>query len=180
MKKRLEFFLQQREKYPERLIPFIHPSVNIPDFVKLGKNVTIHECCIIGAEGFGYERLESNELIHVPHIGGIVIGDNVEIYPMTIIDRGTVNDTIIGEGTKIDKNCHIGHNSIIGKNCIICSGALICGSVKIGDNVWVGPHSTIINKATIANNVYIGIHTNIIADVLKEGAKMVGNPAREI
>lgn len=177
---RLKFFLKQRAKYPELLKPFIHKSVNIPDYVTLGKNVTIHENCVIGSEGFGYERNEDGAWLHVPHIGGVVIGDNVEIHAMTIIDRGTINDTVIGEGTKIDKNCHIGHNSRIGKNCVICSGSLICGSVTIGDNVWISPHSTIINKVSIANNVFIGIHTNVIANVTKEGARMVGNPAREI
>lgn len=180
MRKRLQFFLEQREKHPELLEPFIHKSVEIPPFVKMGKNVTIHQNCVIGAEGFGYEKLDDGTWIHVPHIGGITIGDDVEIHAMTIIDRGTVGDTIIGDGTKIDKHCHIGHNSRIGRNCVICSGVLICGSVTIGDNVWISPHATVINKATIANNVFIGLHANVIKSVTREGVRVVGNPAREL
>lgn len=177
MNNRLKFAKEQRKKYPQE--PFIHPSINIPDWVKLGKNVTIHENCTIGTEGFGFVRDENNIWIHIPHIGRVVIGDDVEIFTGTNIDRGTVKDTVIGKGTKIDHHCHIGHNVQIGDNCLITAKVLIGGSTKIGNNVWIGPNSTILNKITIGDNVYIGSQTNVIKSV-PDGVEIVGNPARII
>ena len=177
MDERLKFAKDQRKKYPQK--PFIHPSVHIPDWVKLGINVTIHENCTIGTEGFGFVKDEDGKWLHIPHSGGLVIGDNVEIFAGTNIDRGTVNNTVIGKGTKIDHHCHIGHNVQIGENCVITAKVVIGGSTQIGNNVWIGPNSTILNKISIGDDVYIGSQTNVIKSV-KSGDVVVGNPARII
>ena len=174
---RLKFAKEQRKKYPQE--PFIHPSVNIPEWVTIGKNVTIHENCIIGAEGCGYALDENGKWLHIPHAGGLVIGDNVEILPGSIIDRGTINDTAIGNGTIIGTMCHIAHNSRIGQDCLLTAKVMVGGSAVIGNNVWVGLHSTILNKVTVGSNIYIGAHTNVIKDV-EDGVMIVGNPARVI
>lgn len=149
----------------------------IPSWVKYGKNITIHENCTVGTEGFGAARDVNGEWVHIPHIGGVVIGDNVEICAGTNVDRGTVNDTVIESGTKIDHHCHIAHNCKIGKNCAIAAGVTFSGSVIVGDNVWIGPGSTIINGIKIGDNAYIGIGTNVIEDV-PDNAVVVGNPGR--
>jgi len=175
MNDRLKFALEQRKKYPTH--PFIHPSVHIPDWVEIGNNVTIHENCTIGTEGFGFVKNEDGIWLHIPHVGKVIIGDDVEIFAGTNIDRGTVDPTRIGNGTKIDHHCHIGHNVQIGENCIITAKVVIGGSTKIGNNVWIGPNSTILNKITIGNDVYIGAQTNVIKSV-EEGVVVVGNPAR--
>ncbi len=174
---RLKFTREQREKYPRE--PFIHPSVKIPDWVKIGKNVTIHENCTIGSEGFGYEKDENGKWLHIPHIGQLIIKDDIEIFPGTNIDRGTVNNTIIGKGTKIDHHCHIGHNVQIGENCIITAKVIIGGSTKIGNNVWIGPNSTIMDHITVGDDVYIGAQTNVIKSV-ESGVVVVGNPAKPL
>lgn len=155
--------------------PSIHPSLNIPDWVKVGKNVCLHEG-ILFTEGFGYARDEDGEWLHIPHSGGVVLGHNVDVYFYTTINRGTVDDTVIGDGTKIDHHCHIGHNSHIGQNCIICAGVIIAGSVVIGNNVWIGPGSRILNKVSIASNTYIGQGTNVVKSVKKQGGLVKGNP----
>jgi UDP-3-O-[3-hydroxymyristoyl] glucosamine N-acyltransferase len=173
--KRLAFTKKQRERFAQEA--FIHASVHIPQWVKLGENVTIHENCSIGTEGFGFEQDEDGSWLHIPHTGKLIIENDVEIFPHTTVNRGTVEDTVIGAGTKIDHHCHIGHNSIIGRNCIITANVVIAGSVKIGDGVWIGPHSTIMNKVVIGDNVYVGAQTNVISDV-EEGVVVVGNPAR--
>jgi len=77
----------------------------LPRYVKIGNNVIIHRKCTIGTQGFGFVMNKDGTWIHIPHIGGIIIGDNVEIFPGTNIDRGTVNNTIIGDGVKIDHMC---------------------------------------------------------------------------
>ena len=177
MDERLKFAKKQREAHPQK--PFIHPSVNIPDWVKLGKNITIHENCTIGTEGFGFAQDVNGKWLHIPHIGQVLLEDDVEIFAGTNIDRGTVDNTIIGKGTKIDHHCHIGHNVKIGKNCLITAMALIGGSSTIGDNVWIGPNSTILDHITIGDNVYIGAQTNVIKSV-EDNVVVVGNPARVI
>jgi len=163
MNERLKFTMEQRRKFPQE--PFIHPSVNIPDWVKLGKNITIHENCTIGTEGFGFAQDENGKWFHIPHVGQVIIEDDVEIFSGTNIDRGTVENTIIGHGSKIDHHCHIGHNVNIGKNCIITAMVVIGGSTIIGDNVWIGPNSTIMDHITIGNDVFIGTQTNVIKSV---------------
>lgn len=171
----MKFALVQRKNHPQK--PFIHDSVRIPEWVKVGKRVTIHENCTIGTEGFGFVRDDGGKWLHIPHTGGVDIGDDVEIFAGTNIDRGTVNNTIIGKGTKIDHHCHIGHNVRIGRNAIITAKVVICGSTTIGDNVWIGPNSTILDHLTIGNNVYIGAQTNVIRS-LEDSVTVVGNPHR--
>lgn len=175
MNERLRFALEQRLKYPQE--HFIHQSVRIPEWVRLGNNVTIHENCTIGTEGFGFAQQEDGTWIHIPHVGGVVIGDDVEIFAGTNIDRGTVNDTVVGKGTKVDHHCHIGHNVQIGANCIITAKVIIGGSTRIGDNVWIGPNSTILDHITVGNGVCIGAQTNVISSV-EDSVTVVGNPHR--
>lgn len=173
-KLRLAYTKVQRKRHPQNA--FIHPSVTIPDWVILGDNITIHENCSIGTEGFGYEKNKKGEWLHIPHTGKLIIGNNVDIYPNTTLNRGTLKNTIIGDGTKIDHHCHIGHNSHIGKNCIITANVVVAGSAKIGDNVWIGPHSTILDNIKVGDNVYIGSQTNVIKSV-GDNLILVGNPA---
>jgi UDP-3-O-[3-hydroxymyristoyl] glucosamine N-acyltransferase len=172
---RLKFARDQREKHPEK--PFIHYTVKVPDWVKLGKNVTLHEG-VLFTQGFGFARDEKAEWLHIPHIGGVEIGDNVEVFPYTTINRGTKDNTIIEAGTKIDHHCHIGHNTRTGKNCIICAGVVLCGSCTIGDNVWIGVHSTILNGVKVASDTYIGNQSNVVEDITERGKLYYGNPAR--
>ena len=173
--KRLKFCLEMRGKYPETA--GIHLSVTIPDWVIIGKNVSIHEGVTIGSQGFGFEKDQDDNWLHIPHIGKVIIGDDVEIFEGTNICRGTVNDTIIGKGTKIDALCHIGHNVVIGENCIITAHCMIGGCV-IGNRVWVGPNSSIIQKVKIADDVLIGMGSNVVEDILQPNTVWAGNPAR--
>jgi len=175
---RLAFCYRQMEASKEK--PFIHSSVKVPPWVILGDNVTIYEGVVLGSVGFGYARSEQGNWLHIPHTGKLRISDHVDIFPYTTINRGTIGDTFIGEGTKIDHHCHIGHNSRIGRNVIICAGVIIAGSVIIGDNVWISPGCRVINKCRIANNTFIGQGTNVINDVESEGRLLMGNPAREL
>jgi UDP-3-O-[3-hydroxymyristoyl] glucosamine N-acyltransferase len=177
MNDRMQFAKRQRQKHPQE--PYVHTTVHIPDWVKLGKNITIHENCTIGTEGFGFEKDDDGKWFHIPHSGGVLIGDDVEIFAGTNVDRGTINDTIIGKGTKIDHHCHIGHNVQIGENCIITAKTVIAGSTKVGSNVWIGPHSTLLDHLVIGDNVYIGAHTNVIESIA-DNSKVVGNPGKVI
>jgi len=154
-------------------------NVHVYENVRIGANVLIDSGCVIGAEGFGFERDERGILEKFPHIGNVVIEDDVDIGANTCIDRGTLAETIIGEGTKIDNLVHIAHNVIIGKNCVIVCLSCIAGSVKIGDNSWIAPLAAIKNGLKIGSNALVGIGAVVLKDV-PDNDVVAGVPAKSI
>src|SRR5690606_230154 len=121
------------------------------------RNVTINAGTVIGAEGFGYQRNENGEFEKFPHIGGVIINDNVDVGSNTSIDRGALGNTIIGEGAKIDNLVHIAHNVKVGKHAAVIAHAMIGGSSVIGDYSWVAPNSAIRDQISIGNRVTVGL-----------------------
>ncbi|RMD60329.1 MAG: UDP-3-O-(3-hydroxymyristoyl)glucosamine N-acyltransferase [Nitrospirae bacterium] len=147
----------------------IYPNVTIREKVEIGKRVIIHPGAVIGADGFGY--LYENGVHHkIPQIGGVIIGDDVEIGANTTIDRATTGYTIIGDGTKIDNLVQIAHNVKIGKNCIIVSQTGISGSCVIGDNVTLAGQVGISDHVEIVDGVIIGAKSGVSSSIKKPGA----------
>lgn len=144
--------------------------------VKTGRNCLIHSGAVIGADGFGFERTEAG-IVKIPQRGGVTIGDDVEIGACSTIDRGTLNDTVIGSGTKIDNQVQIGHNVKIGRNCIICSMSGIAGSTELCDNVTISVQAGITDHVKIGSNVIIAGRSGVTNDV-PDGAIISGFPAR--
>ena len=144
--------------------------------VKVGRNCIIHSGAVIGSEGFGYERTEAG-IVKIPQTGGVKLGDEVEIGACTTIDRGTLRDTEIGSGTKIDNQVQIGHNVKIGKDCIICSMSGIAGSTEIGDGVTISVQAGITDHVKIGDNVIIAGRSGVTHDI-PSGAIISGFPAR--
>jgi UDP-3-O-[3-hydroxymyristoyl] glucosamine N-acyltransferase len=154
--------------------------VIIEQNTRIGKNCIIQPGTVIGADGFAYERLEDTlELQRFPHIGGVVLGNNVEICSNCSIARGSLSDTIIGEGTKLDALVHIAHNVEIGRHCALTAGTIIGGSTRIGDMCWTGLNSTIKHKVKIGNKVIIGSGASVINDIADEDI-VAGVPAKSI
>lgn len=137
----------------------IHPHVVIYKNVIIGDDVIIQAGSIIGNNGLGCERDENGYLHKFPHYGKVIIGNNIDIGPNCQIVRGTLGNTIIGDGTRIDGLCSIGHNSIIGQNNWIASSVMIAGSVSIGDNNTVFAATKIKDQVTIGDNNIIGMGT---------------------
>jgi len=156
----------------------IHANVVINDDVVIGDNVVIKPGCIIGFDGFGYIREQDNSLTKFPHHGNTIIEDDVHIGANVTIDRGTLGDTIIGKGTKIDNLVHIAHNNIIGQNVMIPAGITFSGSIIIGDNVWIGVGSVICDGITIGDDAFISIGSIVNQDV-KPKTHVTGNFAIE-
>lgn len=155
----------------------IYQNVVIYDHAKLGDNVIIHAGSVIGADGFGYKQ-RNQQHIKVPHVGNIIIENDVEIGANSCIDRGTLGSTVIGEGTKIDNLVQIGHNNNIGKNVIICGQTGISGSCHIEDNVILA------GSAGIADHVRIGHHSVVmarsgVAGDIEPGMQVFGSPAKD-
>jgi UDP-3-O-[3-hydroxymyristoyl] glucosamine N-acyltransferase len=147
---------------------------------RIGNDCIIEPGVTIGADGFAYERdHETLELERFPHIGGVTIGNNVEICANTSIARGSLSDTVIGDGTKLDALVHVAHNVVIGRNCELTAGTIIGGSTTIGDTCWTGLNSTLKNKIKIGNKVIVGAGALVIDDVLDEDI-VAGVPAKSI
>jgi len=165
---------------PEDDEPQIHPttSINWPA-VSIGRRVKIGPGARIGFDGFGYEKNEDNVWELFPHRGRVIIGDDVDIGANTCIDRGNLEDTIIGNGTKIDNLTHIAHNVVIGKNCIIVCLVCVAGSAQIGDNSWIAPGAIIRDGIKIGKNVTVGMGAIVTKDV-RDNVTVIGNPAREM
>lgn len=155
----------------------IEPGVTFLGKVRIGRNCRIREGTVIGSKGFSWGFDEDGTPTEIVHIGGVTIGDNVEIGALNAIARGTVNDTVIGNFVKTDNLCHIAHNCSIGDNTILTVGVLLSGSVKIGKNCWIGPNTCVKNKLKIGDSVLVGIGSVVINDV-EDGTVVAGNPAK--
>ncbi len=142
----------------------LHANVVIDCPCTIGKGTEIFAGTVIGADGFGYYHHDGVPE-RVPHFGGVIIGEYVDIGANTCIDRGTLNDTVIGDNVKIDNLCHIGHNVHIKKNSFIVAGSTLCGSTQIGMDSYIAPNAVIKNQVCIGDNVFVGMNTVINRDV---------------
>jgi UDP-3-O-[3-hydroxymyristoyl] glucosamine N-acyltransferase len=142
----------------------------------VGNGVIIHAGARIGQDGFGF-AFGAGGRLKVPQVGCVVIGDDVEIGANTTIDRGTLSDTVIGEGTKIDNLVQIAHNVVVGRQCIIVAQSGIAGSAELGDYVVMGAKSGVIGHVKVGRGAQIAGMAHVKDDV-PPGAKMGGTPAR--
>jgi UDP-3-O-[3-hydroxymyristoyl] glucosamine N-acyltransferase len=161
----------------------IYPNVTIYSATKLGNRVIVHAGAVLGSDGFGYVRDEtSGRHEKFPQIGKLEIEDDVEIGANTTIDRGALETTRIGQGTKIDNLVHIGHNCLIGENVIIAAQAGFSGSVVIENNVIIGGQVGVGEHARIEEGVMIGGQGGVLPKkVLRgKGVAFWGTPARPL
>ncbi len=134
--------------------------------------------CTLGLCGFGYIWDEGHWL-RFPHIGGVVIESDVEIGSNVCIDRGSIGNTHIRQGVKIDNLVHIAHNADIGEHTLIVAGAVIGGSVKIGKKCFIGMNASIKNGVTIGDNVTVGAGAVVLKDI-PDGETWAGVPAKKL
>jgi len=146
---------------------------------RIGKNSRIRSCSSIGGDGFGFERLQDGTPLRFPHLGGVVIGDNVEIGALNSISRGTLSDTIICSNVKTDNLVHIAHNCFVDDGVLITACAELSGGVKIGKRVWVGPNVAMMQKVVIGDDAFIGLGAVVTKNV-PDKTVVAGNPAKRI
>jgi UDP-3-O-[3-hydroxymyristoyl] glucosamine N-acyltransferase len=141
----------------------------------LGNNVVIQDNCKIGQKGFGFIPIKDKNL-KFPHIGKVLIDDNVEIGSSCTIDRGSIDDTEIGKNTYLDNQVHLAHNVKLGSNCMIAGQVGFAGSSTIGNNVSIGGQAGISGHLTIGDNVKIGGGSGVIRNV-ESNQVVMGYPA---
>ncbi len=154
----------------------IYPNTIIYKNTKIGNFVSIDSHAVIGKEGFGF--IKKKRVQRLRHIGGVVINDFVEIGSNVTIDRGTIGNTVIGQGTKIDNLVHIAHNVKIGENCIIMGQSGIAGSTKLGNNVILCGQVGISDHLEIGDNVIVYAKSGVFKSLTSNKAYS-GIPARE-
>lgn len=156
----------------------LYPGVTLYSGTALGKRVIVHAGAVLGSDGFGYIPGKSGEEHRkIPHVGRCLIGDDIEIGANTCIDRGSVDDTVIGSGTKIDNLVHIAHNVRIGARCLIMAQAGIAGSVQVEDDVIIAGQAGISDHLTIGRGARLLVQSGHIANVPPD-ATLFGYPAR--
>ncbi|MBS1188726.1 MAG: UDP-3-O-[3-hydroxymyristoyl] glucosamine N-acyltransferase [Rhodocyclaceae bacterium] len=146
----------------------LHPNVTIYPGCVVGCNAIIHSGAVIGADGFGFAP-EGGRWVKIPQIGRVVIGDDVEIGANTSIDRGALDDTIIGNGVKLDNQIQIGHNCIIGDHSVIAGCVGIAGSTRIGKGCMLGGAAMILGHLEIADGTIISPGSMVMKSIAKAG-----------
>ena len=141
----------------------------------IGDNVIINHGSIIGKIGFGFKKIKE-KIIFIPHIGRVIIDNDVYIGSNCTIDRGSFSDTIIGRNTMIDNLVHIAHNVQIGSDCFIAAQAGIAGSTKVGNNCLIGGQAGISGHLLIGNNVHIGGKSGVLKNIDSKN-RIMGYPA---
>ncbi|MGB5205359.1 UDP-3-O-(3-hydroxymyristoyl)glucosamine N-acyltransferase [Eudoraea sp.] len=175
----------------------VYPNVTILDETKIGaytviwsgtvirERTEIGAYCIfqnnvsIGGDGFGYRpREDGRGLLKIPHIGNVVIGNDVEIGANSSVDRAKFSSTIIGDGCKIDNQVQIAHNCVLGRSCIMAGASGLAGSVTLGDGVVIGGSASIKDHTTIHSGATVGAGSGVLADV-PAGKTVLGYPAAD-
>jgi len=156
----------------------LNPGVTLYSGTALGKRVIVHAGAVLGSDGFGYLPGKGGEDHRkIPHVGRCLIGDDIEIGANTCIDRGSVDDTVIGSGTKIDNLVHIAHNVRIGARCLIMAQVGISGSCLVEDDVILAGQVGLVDHLTIGRGARMLAQAGTIADI-PAGATMFGTLAR--
>ena len=143
----------------------------------IGAHCVIKSNTTIGESGFGFATDEAGIPVHFPHLGGVEIGNYVEIGANCTVARAALDKTIVEDHVKTDDHVHIAHNCKIGTRTQIAAGAIISGSAAISADVWIGPNATIGDYIRIGKGARIAIGAVVLRDV-EPGATMIGNPAR--
>lgn len=153
----------------------IYSGTVIREFCKIGNNVVIQPNAVIGSDGFGFVKINGHNT-KIEQIGIVEIEDNVEIGANTAIDRGTMGNTIIKKGTKIDNLVHIAHNVIIGEESLFTAQVGVAGSTEIGKNFVIGGQSGVTGHIKIGDNVTVGSRSGVASNT-KGNQLIAGFPA---
>ena len=152
------------------------PRVTVYEGCQLGARCIVHSGVVIGADGFGMAR-DAGRWIKIPQVGSVRIGDDVEVGANTTIDRGALDDTVVGDGVKLDNQIQVGHNVVIGPHTVIAGCTGISGSVTIGRDCMIGGAVGIVGHISICDGVTVSGFTFVTKSITEPGTYTSGLPA---
>jgi UDP-3-O-[3-hydroxymyristoyl] glucosamine N-acyltransferase len=156
----------------------LHPGVHVLDSVLIGDDCIIHAGTVLGADGFGLLQRDGRN-VKLAHLGTVRIGCGVEIGALCTVDRGMMQDTVIGDGFKCDDHCHIGHNCLVGPHGVMAAGCLLGGSVEMGRGAMLGGHCAVRDHVRIGDGAQVAGNSGVTADV-PDGGAVVGFPTHPL
>jgi UDP-3-O-[3-hydroxymyristoyl] glucosamine N-acyltransferase len=160
------------------------PNVVCREGTRIGRRCVIQAGAVLGGAGFGFTAAGTGDRepgtglpVRIPHVGSCIIEDDVEIGANCTVDRGSIDDTVIGPGCKLDNLVHVGHNARLGARCLVMGGSVIAGSANIGDDVIIAGHAAVGGHFRVGRGARIGAKAGVISAV-PDGAEFSGFPAR--
>ena len=154
---------------------YIAANVSIYHDVRIGEQVRIHSGSVIGADGFGIAPKPDRSWEKIHQIGGVTIGNDVEIGACTTVDRGALSDTKLGDGVKLDNHVQIAHNAMVGDHTAMASYSGLAGSAKIGQYCIVGGDACIVGHVTVCDNVQLTARTLVTKSISEPGSYSSGS-----
>ncbi|BAS28898.1 UDP-3-O-(3-hydroxymyristoyl)glucosamine N-acyltransferase [Limnochorda pilosa] len=148
----------------------------VSDGVRLGDRVILQPGAVVGSDGFGYARAPGGRHRKIPHLGTVVVGDDVEIGANSTIDRATLGETVIGRGTKIDNLVHVAHNVQVGEDCLLVAQVGVAGSARLGRGVVLAGQAGVADHVQLGDGTVVAAQAGVLKDV--EGGLVSGLPAR--
>jgi UDP-3-O-[3-hydroxymyristoyl] glucosamine N-acyltransferase len=156
----------------------IEPNAVIYPRVTLGARVRVGACAVLGRPGFGYAAGPGGALRRMPQLGGVWVGDDVDIGPLATVDAGTLGPTVLDRGARLDAHVHVGHNVEIGAGTLVAAQAGFAGSVKVGAGVRVGGQAGFADHVRVGHGARIAAKAGVIGDI-RQGTVVGGYPAIE-
>jgi UDP-3-O-[3-hydroxymyristoyl] glucosamine N-acyltransferase len=151
----------------------LYPNVIFYDGVKIGKRGIVHSGAVIGSDGFGF-AFDGTRYHKIAQLGGVTLGDDVEVGAGTSIDRGALEDTVVESGVKIDNQVQIAHNVRVGANTVVCGCSAIAGSSVVGKNCIIAGGVGVINHVTICDGVTVTAMSLVNQSITKPGVYSSG------
>jgi len=155
----------------------VGPYVHIHAHVTIGCHVNVGASTVIGHDGFGYERDESGYPVRFPHLANAIIADNVDIGNGCTVDRGALEDTVIGSGVKIDDQVYVAHNVTIDRNTLVMAGVRLNGRARIGSQCWIGTGALVREGRSVGDGAIVGMGS-VVVNNIPSGTTVAGNLAR--
>ena len=155
----------------------IFGNVFISGGTRIGNNVIISPGAVIGSEGYGFVKDADGSLINFPHVGGVIIEDDVFVGSCVCIDKGNFGDTLLEQGCKIDNLVHIAHNVRVGRHAMVIANAMVAGACEVGAGARIAPSTSILNGVKVGAGAFIGLHSCVVRDI-PDGVLAYGVPAK--
>lgn len=154
----------------------VHPNAVVREGCRLGDRCILNPGAVIGGDGFGFAP-DGVQNVKIPQVGGVALGNDVEVGSNSSVDRGAMLDTVVGEQTKIDSLVQIGHNAVVGKACFLAAGTAVGGSAHLGNRVTLAGQVGVVGHIKIADNITVMAQAGVTKS-LQEPGFYVGFPAR--